>query len=139
MYSLSTEHSFDAAHFLAEYNGKCKNIHGHRWRVVVEVQSEELREDRQQREMCVDFSELKDDLREEVDFFDHMFIIEKGSLKQSTILVLEEEGFKMIEVGFRPTAENFARYFYEKMEEKDYDVAFVKVYETPNNCATYRK
>ena len=139
MYSLSAEHSFDAAHFLAEYNGKCRNIHGHRWRVVVEVQSEELREDQQQREMCVDFSVLKDDLKEEVDYFDHTFIFEKNTLKDVTVNALTEEGFQFVQADFRPTAENFARYFYERMEEKNYDVAFVKVYETPNNCATYRK
>ena len=63
MYSLSTEHSFDAAHFLSGYVGKCKNIHGHRWRVVVEVRAEQLKEDTQQRGMCVDFSELKKDLK----------------------------------------------------------------------------
>ena len=42
MYTLKTEHSFDAAHFLYGYEGKCSNIHGHRWRVVAEVSSDEL-------------------------------------------------------------------------------------------------
>ena len=139
MYSLSTEHSFDAAHFLAGYNGKCRNIHGHRWRVVVEVQSEKLKEDEQQREMCVDFSELKKDLREEVDNFDHAFIIERQSLKEIILGMLREEGFVVIEVDFRPTAENFAKYFYGQMKKRNYDVAAVHVYETPNNCATYRE
>lgn len=138
MYSLSTEHSFDAAHFLSGYVGKCKNIHGHRWRVVVEVRAEQLKEDTQQRGMCVDFSELKKDLKEEVDVFDHAFVIEKGSLKENTVLALKEEGFRLIEVDFRPTAENFARYFYDKIKNRNYDVDFVKVYETPKNCATYR-
>ncbi len=138
MYSLSTEHSFDAAHFLSGYVGKCKNIHGHRWRVVVEVRAEQLKEDTQQRGMCVDFSELKKDLKEEVDVFDHAFVIEKGSLKENTVLALKEEGFRLIEVDFRPTAENFARYFYDKIKNRNYDVDFVRVYETPKNCATYR-
>ena len=34
MYKLKTESSFDAAHFLTDYHGKCENLHGHRWRVV---------------------------------------------------------------------------------------------------------
>lgn len=59
MYQLTTEHSFDSAHFLAGYDGKCGNLHGHRWRVLLTVQSETLREDRQQKGMCVDFAELK--------------------------------------------------------------------------------
>ena len=37
MYYLKTEHSFDSAHFLAGYEGKCRNIHGHEWRVVIEI------------------------------------------------------------------------------------------------------
>ena len=36
MYYLKTESSFDSAHFLKGYNGKCRNLHGHRWRVVVD-------------------------------------------------------------------------------------------------------
>jgi len=38
MYQLTTEHSFDSAHFLAGYDGKCGNLHGHRWRVLLTVQ-----------------------------------------------------------------------------------------------------
>ncbi|MEF2600873.1 MAG: 6-carboxytetrahydropterin synthase, partial [Fusobacterium mortiferum] len=33
MYTLISEASFDSAHFLSGYNGKCKNIHGHRWTI----------------------------------------------------------------------------------------------------------
>ena len=60
MYYLTTEDSFDGAHFLKDYSGKCRNIHGHRWRVVVTIRCEELKTDIQQRGMCVDFSDLKD-------------------------------------------------------------------------------
>ena len=53
MYTLKTEHSFDAAHFLYGYEGKCSNIHGHRWRVVAEVSSDELETTGQNRGMYV--------------------------------------------------------------------------------------
>ena len=59
MYILKTEASFDSAHFLAGYNGKCSNLHGHRWKIVLEVQTEELKEDDQHKGMYVDFGELK--------------------------------------------------------------------------------
>ena len=42
MYYLTVENSFDSAHFLHGYEGKCSNLHGHRWRVVVDVACEEL-------------------------------------------------------------------------------------------------
>lgn len=137
MYQLTTEHSFDAAHFLAGYDGKCGNLHGHRWRVLLTVQSETLREDRQQKGMCVDFAELKKDLRTELDALDHVLIIEQGSLRESTMKALQEEKFQVVEMPFRPTAENFARYFYELFTLKGYPVAKVEVYETPNNSAVY--
>lgn len=137
MYQLTTEHSFDSAHFLAGYDGKCGNLHGHRWRVLLTVQSETLREDQQQKGMCVDFAELKKDLRTELDALDHVLIIEQGSLRESTMKALQEEKFQVIEMPFRPTAENFARYFYELFTLKGYPVAKVEVYETPNNSAVY--
>ena len=139
MYQLTTEHSFDSAHFLAGYDGKCGNLHGHRWRVLLTVQSETLREDRQQKGMCVDFAELKKDLRTELDALDHVLIIEQGSLRESTMKALQEEKFQVVEMPFRPTAENFARYFYELFTLKGYPVAKVEVYETPNNCAVYEE
>ena len=138
MYQLTIEQSFDSAHFLADYRGKCGNIHGHRWRVLLEIESETLQEDAQERGMCVDFSVLKEELKEIVDRLDHNFLIEKGTLQEKTMAVLSEEGFSMVELPFRPTAENFARYFYELLEEKGHPVSMVKVYETPNNCAAYR-
>ena len=137
MYQLTTEHSFDSAHFLAGYDGKCGNLHGHRWRVLLTVQSETLREDQQQKGMCVDFAELKKDLRTELDALDHALIIEQGSLRESTMKALQEEKFQVVEMPFRPTAENFARYFYELFTLKGYPVAKVEVYETPNNSAVY--
>lgn len=137
MYQLTTEHSFDSAHFLAGYDGKCGNLHGHRWRVLLTVQSETLREDQQQKGMCVDFAELKKDLRTESDALDHVLIIEQGSLRESTMKALQEEQFQVVEMPFRPTAENFARYFYELFTLKGYPVAKVEVYETPNNSAVY--
>ena len=61
----------------------------------------------------------------------------KTWLKPLTIQALQEEDFRLIEVPFRPTAENFSKFFYEKMTEKGYDVREIAVYETPNNCAIY--
>ena len=58
MYYLKTESSFDSAHFLKGYAGKCRNLHGHRWRVVVEIAADQLKDEGQTRGMLVDFSDL---------------------------------------------------------------------------------
>lgn len=137
MYILKTEAAFDSAHFLFGYNGKCSNLHGHRWKIEIEISSETLVKDGQCRGMIVDFGDLKSDLKVLADSFDHAFIYEKGSLKAETVAALNSENFRLIEVDFRPTAENFAEYFYNVMQDKGYNVRTLTVYETPNNCASY--
>jgi len=139
MYHLITEASFDSAHFLSGYKGKCANLHGHRWRVVAEIEKDSLGVTGQVRGMVVDFSDFKRDLNELVDSFDHALIIEAGSLKNNTLLALQEEEFKVIEVPFRPTAEELAHYFYTCLTQKEYQIGRMTVYETPNNCAAYTK
>jgi len=137
MYLIKVEDSFDSAHFLAGYCGKCSNIHGHRWRVEVEVSASELIQGGQNKGMVVDFSDLKSDLKEILDYYDHALIIEEGSLRAETLKCLIEDGFRVIELKFRPTAENFSFYLYSRICEKGYHTRRVTVYETPTNCASY--
>ena len=139
MYGLKTSAAFDSAHFLAGYNGKCANIHGHRWTVEAEVRSETLTAEGEKRGMVIDFGDLKKAVRGLADSFDHALIYEKGSLREKTLEALNEEGFRLIEVEFRPTAENFARFFYGELAEKGLPVCRVTVYETPDNCAKYEE
>lgn len=137
MYYLTAEASFDGAHFLAGYEGKCSNLHGHRWRVILKIKTDSLQSEGQQRGMVVDFGDIKNVLKKETDYFDHTFIYEEGSLKEATVAALKSENFLMRVVPFRPTAENFSKYFYEKFTGYGFNVAEVTVYETPNNCASY--
>lgn len=139
MYTLQTSASFDSAHFLKGYEGKCRNIHGHRWTVEVTVAADDVDEMGQTRGMIVDFKTLKADLAALTERIDHSLIIERGSLKENTRQALEEESFCIIEFDFRPTAENMAKYFYDEIEKKGYQAVLVKVYETPNNCAGYSR
>lgn len=137
MYTLKTEASFDSAHFLSGYEGKCRNIHGHRWRIVAEIYSEKLVESGQERGMLVDFGQFKQIVKREADDLDHAFIIEKDSLPEDLYKMLTGYGFRVISVDFRPTAENFSEYFYRRLADRGLRVKEVCVYETPNNCATY--
>lgn len=139
MYILKTEHYFDSAHFLAGYEGKCRNIHGHRWSVIIEIQSEELVKCGQLSGMIVDFGDLKRCVKDMVDYYDHCLIIEEGTIREQTLNCILEDGFKVIQVCFRPTAENFAAFFYREMKKKGYNVIRATVYETPTNCATYEE
>ena len=139
MFVLTTEHSFDSAHFLKGYSGKCSNIHGHRWRVVAKVYSDNLVEIGEERGMVVDFKTLKRDFKAIIDGYDHALIVEKKSLKSETLNAMKEEGFNIIEVPFRPTAEEISRHFYHELEGKGYKVKNMTVYETPTNSAIYER
>ncbi|WP_099189495.1 6-carboxytetrahydropterin synthase QueD [Tepidibacter mesophilus] len=139
MYILKAEHSFDSAHFLANYEGKCSNIHGHRWRVEIEVQSESLINGGQLDGMVIDFGDLKKDVKEIVDYYDHALIIQENTMRKETLQCLSQDGFRILEVKFRPTAENFSFFFFNYMKEKGYNVKKATVYETPTNSSTYEE
>ena len=137
MYGLNTEAAFDSAHFLTDYYGKCENLHGHRWRVEVTLAVDELQTEGTMRDMVLDFGVFKKAVRALADELDHTFLVEEGSLKPETIAALEGEGFNLTVLPFRTTAENLARYFFDRLEADGYPVAEVEVDETPNNRAVY--
>lgn len=137
MYELKTFASFDSAHFLAGYHGKCANLHGHHWKIEVVAGCETLQKEGVQRDMILDFADMKQALRNLAESYDHALIYEEGSLQLATVEALLAEGFRLIAVPFRPTAEQFAKCFYEKLQNKGFPVLRVIVYETPDNCAGY--
>lgn len=137
MYGLKTEASFDSAHFLADYYGKCENLHGHRWRVVAYLRAEELGAEGTQRDMVCDFGAFKREVRALAEELDHTFLVEEGTLAPATVAALESEGFTLTMLPFRTTAENLARHFLERLRERGMPCSQVDVYETPLNCATY--
>ena len=80
MYELKTESCFDSAHFLSDYDGKCENLHGHRWKVVAYIGVDDLQASGQEKDMVVDFGTFKKALRSLTEELDHTFIVERGSL-----------------------------------------------------------
>ena len=125
MYFLKTEAAFDSAHFLYGYEGKCSNIHGHRWKIEVTVQNAFLQRNGQNKLIA--------------DHYDHSLIYEKNTLKPDTMELLKRDGFRLVELPFRPTAENLSRHFFMILKERGFRPHNVTVYETPNNCAMYEE
>lgn len=139
MYELKTDAFFDSAHFLADYHGKCENLHGHRWRMEVTIGSSELGTYGTERDMVCDFGEFKRMVRDLADTFDHTFLLEEGTLPKKLVKALEKEGFEVKVLPFRTTAENLAKHFFDTLQEQGLPVVQVEVDETPNNRAVYRK
>ena len=115
---VSKRTSFDAAHWLPNYIGKCNNIHGHHWIVEVAVSGEVD----DQSGMVIDFTELKDFLESVKSEFDHYLIN------------------KVIE---NPTAENIIRHIYNKYKtwvwSREIELENITVWETEDSYAEYRK
>lgn len=136
-FELTTDAFFDSAHFLPDYFGKCENIHGHRWKVTVAIKADDLQSAGSEAGMVQDFGAFKKIVREEVAKFDHMFLVEDGSLQPETVAALEGEGFNLLILPFRTTAENLAKNFAEIFASRGLAVSWVEVDETPNNRAKY--
>lgn len=137
MYGLTTEAFFDSAHFLTDYYGKCENLHGHRWRMVVHLRAEELQSKGTMRDMVLDFGVFKRAVRALAKELDHTFLVEEGSLSPMAVDALSREGFTLTVLPFRTTAENLARYACERLTDEGLPVSRVDMWETPNNGATY--
>ena len=125
---------FDAAHILTNHAGLCKNLHGHTYRVDVSVAQTDADAD-----MVIDFKELKRIATEVIcDRFDHAFIYNTGSKGECEIAeVVERNGMRTVALGFRSTAENLSRHFYEQLAPRIAGLRSVKVWETADSCAEY--
>jgi len=116
MYEISVREHFDAAHALRGYKGKCENIHGHRFEVVVTLRFNELDDIG----LAYDFSEIKKHLREVLAHFDHTSLNE--------IVPFDS---------INPSSENIASTIYEELRRRELPVFSVKVCESPSSCVTY--
>lgn len=139
MFTLKSEIQFDMAHYLSGYVGKCKNIHGHRYRLVVKVSSQTLHESGQLRGMVDDFSEVKAVLKEVHDLFDHKLVIEENEEGKRVVEKLNESGkvFEILFVPYRPTAEEMSRQIFNEIKKRGVRVTEVELFETPTNSCIY--
>ena len=139
MFTLKSEIQFDMAHYLSGYVGKCKNIHGHRYRLVVKVSSQTLHESGQLRGMVDDFSEVKAVLKEVHDLFDHKLVIEENEEGKRVVEKLNESGkvFEILFVPYRPTAEEMSRHIFNEIKKRGVRVTEVELFETPTNSCIY--
>ena len=135
MLTVSKQCQFDAAHVLINHVGQCKNLHGHTYRVVVEV-AEVVGDS----DMVIDFKDLKQVIYDVVlARFDHAFIFDETSASECEIAaVINKHGMRSVGLPYRSTAENLARHFFKALAER-VNVFSVKVFETPESCAEYRE
>lgn len=141
MFILKSEIGFDSSHFLGGYQGKCANIHGHRYRLVIKVKGVDLKDTGSNRAMVEDFSFIKSALKEIHDLFDHKLIIEDDEIGKDLINRLEgiPQQFEYYMVPYRPTAEEMSRAIFNMIKEKGISIYQVELFETPTNSCIYRE
>jgi 6-pyruvoyltetrahydropterin/6-carboxytetrahydropterin synthase len=133
MYEISVEKHIDAAHYLRDYKGKCENLHGHRYRIVVKVSAEKLNEIG----LAYDFADLKKHLGEILERYDHTCLNDVKPFDK-----------------INPSAENLAATIYKELKkslERARDeraklvnvgapeLSAVEVFETPEQGVEYRE
>ena len=98
---------FDMAHVLHNYDGKCKNIHGHTYKLEVTVKGTPCNEESSPKKgMLIDFSDFKNLIQNEIiTIWDHALMIHQDTDKV-LLDALRNNFDKVIVVPFQPTTEN---------------------------------
>jgi len=122
MYKLLIKIQFSAAHQLRGYRGKCENLHGHNWKVEVEIASERLDD----LGLVIDFKELKQKVGKILEELDHQFLNDLPPFRE-----------------VNPSSENIARHIFdrlcEELTEPHIQVDQVAVWESDTACAIYSR
>ena len=129
---IAKEFNWEMGHRLPEHFGKCKNIHGHSYKMLVEIEGDVM-----ENGMVMDYYHLRDVIDPLVEKMDHAFLVYKDD--QNVIEFLEKMNSKRVVVDFQSTVENITRFFLNeiknaKMPENIKKVK-VRVCETPDDYA----
>lgn len=121
MYTVSIERHFDSAHYLREYDGKCENLHGHRYKVVVSARAGKL----DKIGLAFDFTVLKRKLDAILERYDHTCL---NDIKPFNTI--------------NPSSENIAATLYNELkpslEGQNAELESVGVWESPDAWVIYR-
>lgn len=118
MFELSVSSDFAASHMLRGYEGKCKNLHGHTWKVEVVLAGDDLNDIG----MVVDFALVKKQLRGFLETLDHVHLNDLPAFKD-----------------VNPTSENIAKYIFEQFSAlcRPLILKRVRVWESDTSSVTY--
>ena len=122
------------AHALKDYDGKCSNIHGHNFKLMVTVQGVPINDPRSAKNgMVIDYVDLKQIVNERIiKQYDHALVVPDGSPFASI------EGTRIIVVPFQPTSENLLVHFASLLEgglPKGVSLQSLRIYETDTSYA----
>ncbi|MEY2922078.1 MAG: hypothetical protein RL108_700 [Bacteroidota bacterium] len=117
---ITKQFSFETGHALYGYDGKCKNVHGHSYKLSVTVIGTPITDTTNVKYgMVIDFSDLKKIVREEiVDLFDHATVFNQNTPHVELAEELKSRGHHVILVNYQPTSENMVIDFAKKINDR---------------------
>lgn len=139
---ITKEFSFETGHALYGYDGKCKNVHGHSYKLSVTVIGVPITDRTNVKfGMVIDFSDLKKIVKEEiVDHFDHATVFNETTPHIELANELKNRGHHVILVNYQPTSENMVIDFADKIKSrlpKSIQLHSLKLQETDSSFAQW--
>ncbi|MCY2965379.1 MAG: 6-carboxytetrahydropterin synthase QueD [Planctomycetota bacterium] len=133
MYFVTQEMDFCYGHRLLNYDGKCRNLHGHNGKLEVLLGGETL----DHRGMLIDFTDIKLLLRTWIEEnLDHRMLLHESDPLLPLLQAHDQPVFVM---DSNPTAENIARVIYERALHLGLPIREVRLWETPKASSIYRR
>lgn len=139
---ITKKFSFETGHALYGYDGKCKNVHGHSYKLSVTVIGSPI-ENRNDVKfgMVIDFTDLKKIVKEEiVDQFDHASVFNETTPHVELAHELRNRGHHVILVDYQPTSENMVIDFAQRIIARlpaDIKLFALKLQETESSFAEW--
>ncbi|CAI8170915.1 MAG: Uncharacterised protein [Polaribacter sp. SA4-10] len=117
---ITKQFNFEAGHALYGYDGKCKNVHGHSYKLSVTVSGEPITDNTNVKfGMVIDFSDLKKIVKEEiVDVFDHATVFNQNTPHIELAKELKDRDHHVILVDYQPTSEMMIIDFAAKIKSR---------------------
>lgn len=139
---ITKQFTFETGHALYGYDGKCKNVHGHSYKLSVTVIGMPISDpDNVKFGMVIDFSDLKKIVKEEiVDQFDHATVFNRTTPHLELANELKDRGHHVILVDYQPTSENMVIDFSEKIKRRlpfGIELHSLKLQETESSFAQW--
>ena len=117
---ITKQFSFETGHALYGYDGKCKNVHGHSYKLSVTVIGKPITDNTNVKfGMVIDFGDLKKIVKEEiVNVFDHATVFNKNTPHVELAKELQDRGHNVLLVDYQPTSEMMVIDFAEKIDKR---------------------
>jgi 6-pyruvoyltetrahydropterin/6-carboxytetrahydropterin synthase len=104
---ITKQFSFETGHALYGYDGKCRNVHGHSYKLYVTVIGQPISDTTHVKlGMVIDFSDLKVIVKNKiVDIYDHATVFNKNTPHVELAKELADRGHNVLLVDYQPTSE----------------------------------